>query len=542
MTEQQQIIVLDTFAKDVAISESNNKPDNLIVIGYFQSNELKQFFVEQIAKKQAQSDETVTFYACPLDGSSSSDVVALIETYNEGDLLGEKEYSSEERLEEIQSDINMFVMAELFAHKFADQMPDEDDEEEEEEEEEESEEEDEEEEEEADEDEEEEEDEDEEEEEEGEEDDEEDEEDDGETVVLTHITQQDLQPAWSKVYEDLSGNSLAYTTFRNSVGGVIRDVLFVNNPVMKMMAQISDPSAPERQDLLELVNEASQLPSEAINPPVSDQVRNEMKNILDLKKKFVEQSTVADEFQYFLQFEEEESEVIKQHEQQQKMEWKTFGADLQRLQIGSTFSIGRGYRGQFRVLVDPEALQYQLFDFEHDEADEKQLAEDAEHVRQYILSQAHKFKESSKRYRIRIPFGNISAIHYHASQVDPGLGLLVVDLVEYPEFAVRSITEKSWTSVSDFTVDQMASKNKRHYVVGNHEELSKVLSLLLSSNDSLARMYTDKKLDLSAQSEAQTEVNIAESNVVSPFAHLNDDGTKEPSREEDGAEQQEGRE
>lgn len=607
MTEQQQpklqqINVLDscTGAKDQVTNQSTEHPSHLFVIGYASNEQLKSFFVEHIARQQAPSDDTVIFYACPLEpnnNNNNSDIVARIETYSDGDLLGEKEYSNTNSdndngmisLDEIQSDMMMFVMAELFAHKFADQLPGDDEDEDEDDEdgddeddsdfvddEEEDDEDDRDDEEGYEEDEE-----DDGEEEDGDdvdeandEDDEENGADEGETIVLTHITQQDLQPTWNEVFESLNNNSLAYTTFRNSIGGILRDVLFINNPVMKMMAQIADPHALERRDLIELIQEAieasdatsgnrseeSQDAVAVINPVLSEEQKQEALNVIDLKRQFVQQSVVSDEFQYFLQLESEEDGedeqveenrekqsdgAVKQHEQQQRMEWKVFGADLQRLHIGDAFSIGRRYRGQFRIVVDTNgnSLQYHLFDFEHDEVSDKELAENVDNVKRFIWEQSQKFKNGCKRYRMRIPFEHITGVHYHESKIDPGLALLVLDLSHIPEFATRVVTGTEWTPASDFTVGQVASKIMRHFIVGTHDELFKVLSLVLSANENVEQVYGAKRLQLvvpatlePTTATATTEEQGKEQEEATPFAHLNDDGST--PFEEDATQQQ----
>jgi hypothetical protein len=153
------------------------------------------------------------------------------------------------------------------------------------------------------------------------------------------------------------------------------------------------------------------------------------------------------------------------------IEWRSFGTDLLRIQIGR-WSSARAYNGQYRIKVVDGELIYDFFQFTAPPL--KPLPANAEELKTYMLGQVEEFKKS-KQYRMKVKLP-VNKYHFHSSQVDPTIGLLIVEVSETPLFQVKKINETTWTNCTDFTTGQQATAVCRHVVLANNESLQYIAS------------------------------------------------------------------
>ena len=288
------------------------------------------------------------------------------------------------------------------------------------------------------------------------------------------ISHEDFMPFWSEVYQSLNLHTLYFTTFRNAASSIVKDLLFTTNPVMKQLAAISDPPAPDHRDLVEILKEATEF--ENYNPEITKEIQLEIENLIKSKEDIKEWNDDLD-YEY-----SEENNL-----QDTKNEWKIFGGDLLRLNIGS-WSISGDFKAKFRFKVDfiNKQIIYHLFDF----SIPKKKTTTKEDCIEYLTEELKNFKES-KHYKIVISLDSISSFHYHASEVDPSLSLLAYDLKEKPSFFVKKISDEKWNKIDDFSENYQASKCKRHAILGYDEEFSLLNHLLISCSKECLKIYKD---------------------------------------------------
>eukprot|EP01080_Neovahlkampfia_damariscottae_P003021 gene3021-5031_t len=288
------------------------------------------------------------------------------------------------------------------------------------------------------------------------------------------ISHEDFMPFWSEVYQELDLHTLYFTTFRNSSSAIVKDLLFTTNPVMKQLAAISDPAAPDHRDLVEVLKEATEF--EDFNPEITKEIEMKIESLLKSKKDIKEWKDDED-------YEFSEDKDLKDS----KNEWKVFGGDLLRLNIG-TWSTSGDFKAQFRFKVDPinKEIIYHMFDFKV----EKKKSTNKEDCIEFLNESLKKFKESN-HYKIVVPLESISALHYHASEVDPSLSLLVYDVKQKPSFFVKKISDEKWNEIEDFSENYQASKCKRHTILGYDAEFSFLNHLMNSVSKNCSSLYEE---------------------------------------------------
>jgi hypothetical protein len=292
------------------------------------------------------------------------------------------------------------------------------------------------------------------------------------------ISNEDLMPFWTETYQQLNLNTLLFTTFRNSTSSMVKELLFTTNPLMKSLAVISDPPAPDHRDLLEILKEATEF--EDPNPEPSQETISSVNQLLKLKSEIKEWSDDQD-----YEFSEENNL------EDSKNEWGIFGADLLRLTVGN-WSVARDFKGQFRFKIDPvnKVIIYHMFHFNV----EKKTISNKQECLEQLEEELKNFKES-KQYKVVIPLISLSHVHYHASEVDPTLSLLVFDLKEKPKFFSKNVLKEEWNELEDFSENFQISKSKRHSILGYDEEFCQLIQLMNSISLEVLEKYNSCDLE-----------------------------------------------
>lgn len=135
-----------------------------------------------------------------------------------------------------------------------------------------------------------------------------------------------------------------------------------------------------------------------------------------------------------------------------------------------------------------------------------------------MLAQCREFKES-KQYRIKVKLP-VKEYHYHVSQIDPGLGLLIVEVNETPQyvynifdqtncskrFLCRKVGSKDWTECTDFTTNQQAIDHAHHVLLANDSSLR-----YIAYHVKAPRIYdldTDVRINGQIRSSVAEEKNV----------------------------------
>jgi len=329
------------------------------------------------------------------------------------------------------------------------------------------------------------------------------------------IEKDDLTDFWRNCYQSLSGNTLYFTTFRNSCSALVKELLFKNNPVMKKLGELNDAVVPSFQELIEIVKEPTKIydtkektnqNTVIVNPSTSIEDLSILKTFLNLKFKKFETIKKAKEGYHCcwiddLDYDFDENDDSLENE---KTEWKIFGCDISRFIIGS-WTVGRAYRGQFRLKIDPinKELLMTMFQFELPSImDCLHQIKNKEDCLVFLEEQKKKFK-SSKGYQMKIPLENVKGLHYHESLEDPTLALLVLDLAIPPKFLMKehliwtdtveekqnNVKEDAWKSIGDYSENGQASCASRYFLCGLHSELKYVKGILTMLSSDLSEAY-----------------------------------------------------
>ncbi|KAL0480571.1 hypothetical protein AKO1_006805 [Acrasis kona] len=308
--------------------------------------------------------------------------------------------------------------------------------------------------------------------------------DEEEHQVGNTINQEEILQIWHDILPRLEGNELYFTTFRNSLSSHIKDIFFRGNKLFNVLSNVADLPPPEKEDLDEIIKEASTY------TPIQDLSQH------------IEKYKPSDSDNFYLHdddLKEEEEEIAQ--DQYEKIEWRTFGVDIQRLLIGS-FNIAPAYRGQFRIKCVDSTLIYDMFVFVAHPP--PQVVTTHEELREYMFAQCDAFKES-KRFRMLIDLKNVIGHFYFESKADPGLSLLTVSLKCSPVFSYKIVKDNSWTTCGDFTTGQQAASQGKHYVLANHETLRYVAYLVSSCSDKMESV-DQQTLNFDAGRQQQTDV------------------------------------
>jgi hypothetical protein len=320
------------------------------------------------------------------------------------------------------------------------------------------------------------------------------------------ISNEDLMPFWTETYQQLNLNTLLFTTFRNSTSSMVKELLFTTNPLMKSLAVISDPPAPDHRDLLEILKEATEF--EDPNPEASQKTISTVNQLLKLKSEIKEWNDDQD-----YEFSEENNL------EDSKNEWGIFGGDLLRLTVGN-WSVARDFKGQFRFKVDPvnKVIIYHMFHFHV----EKKTISNKQECLEELEEELKNFKES-KQFKVVIPLSFLSHVHYHASEVDPTLSLLVYDLTEKPKFFSKNILEDQWKEFEDFSENFQMSKSKRHSILGYDEEFCQLIQLMNSISLDFSKKYNSCDLDQIEELKYFNENDKSKKNENVPFLNNMED-------------------
>lgn len=254
---------------------------------------------------------------------------------------------------------------------------------------------------------------------------------------------------------------------------------------MKKLGDLQDPPAPDHRELLEFVEEAQEIHKNYQSTKEEVSITTQViQQKLDKKK----DTEWNDDMDYIYHEKDDLNNP--------KNEWKLFGADLLRIQIGK-WSFGRLYKGQFRYKIDPINKVMIIMMFPHDlklNKDEIKTKEDCINV---LKNGLEDFKASAC-FKIVVSLESLTGLHYAPSTTDKQLALLVFDL-KAPEFYTKkSVLDKTWIKLEeDFTEDRQASQNWRWYIVGFGEELAFMNEMASQSSknyNSLLQNYSMKEI------------------------------------------------
>ena len=215
------------------------------------------------------------------------------------------------------------------------------------------------------------------------------------------------------------------------------------------------------------------------------------------------------------------------HDREKYREYKTEGATIRRLLIGS-WSPCPCYDGQFRIKISPlfRKIYYRFFTFLpsyhnnfHDEEErDKYLSiltkaiASTNSCSQYLEKEIERLKNSTI-LSMEIDYSSITGIHLQKCLVDQRvfneeLCLLVLQVNQAPTFYSRKvkdgyIKDMNTKKRNDFTENCAASTSTRHFICGSEREMKRIASILIQSDTTgtLRKLYREgmKSIDLETE-------------------------------------------
>lgn len=309
------------------------------------------------------------------------------------------------------------------------------------------------------------------------------------------ISPPEVQLLWKEVAESLEKNSLAFTSFKETVKDFVSQLALKNNPLMKMMGQIMSGGAATKDDLDTLIEEVS-VPNFPRNQKLSNYPPFILKHKKNIAAKYDEWK---DDYEYltqnFLANDSIDDADLDDSFTYNDREWMTIGADIQRIQVGN-FGSTKAWNGQFRFKVDipGNSIIYYMFEFVPDQPP-KVAPYNRNNFRNYMITQLEKFKQS-RVFKIVIPFDTLHRIQYHESKVEASLALAVIQINTSPSFYAKRIIDSEWSENNDFSKDNQLSQFATHYLIGNTREWNVTLGYLVKNCEAAKELYdTDNDYD-----------------------------------------------
>jgi hypothetical protein len=321
---------------------------------------------------------------------------------------------------------------------------------------------------------------------------------------------------WMSIHME-SKNELDFTTFRESLAESLEHAALDSAPFMRGIVG-QRISTVQRQPTIQMLHD---LISNSTGKPSVERKydTNQVKNVIKSSQQKKEEQGTNWNVECDYNINEED---VDEDFENMPSEWKNFGVDIKRLQIGN-WSPVRNYHGQQRLKVNviDKTLIYNMYHFvvktqlgfpESDNAMVKAI------TKQYV-----NFK-LSRNLMMEIPFDHIVSLGLHVQQTnrfetnededydddeEELLALLVIDINDAPNFYNRRILSdvsdrNQFRRRTDFTPNKVASTCSRHYVLADAHQLKQTIGIMLEVDPSLSNRFDVIPID---QEPIQLEIH-----------------------------------